>query len=273
MTDNNDALWAELDASAAIREFALQHPDIGDERELAAKYLRKMKARERQELLMLWVSAEIWAAWRSRQHKIEVDASKQKSEPTGPAVTEGVDWRQRLFDNPEGQRGLLNAQYRKQFKRWCGPERFQNWLSRLYDLAGDGSNRWWADAEHITADFHEDGVQAYYRERLMDDLFEMVFSHAERIRLDVTEELLGSSFALGDGVRVTWGNATVAEHRQRVDLLLKMSAGTVETAARHQAAIALLEAEDVPTLARLRSALLPAAAPNTTSSQSQGGAA
>lgn len=77
--------------------------------------------------------------------------------------------------------------------------------------------------------------------RLYRKLAELVKEHDDQIRLEVTTELLNSVFALGDGTRVTWGDATVEQHQQRIDLLTGMAAGTLETAARHHAAISMLE--------------------------------
>lgn len=73
------------------------------------------------------------------------------------------------------------------------------------------------------------------------------------IRLEVTEELLGSDFALGDGRRVTWAEATVADHEQRVAMLETSAVGTLETAARHRAAIEMLRRHGVKTLAEVNS--------------------
>jgi hypothetical protein len=57
----------------------------------------------------------------------------------------------------------------------------------------------------------------------------------------VTEELLGTEFALRDGRKVTWGEATRGEHMQRIALLQKNAAGNVDAAARHYQAVAMLD--------------------------------
>lgn len=61
--------------------------------------------------------------------------------------------------------------------------------------------------------------------------------YRQRVTLEVTEELLASRFALGDGRSVTWGSASVEDHNQRVALLMANASGNLETAARHQIAI------------------------------------
>jgi hypothetical protein len=75
--------------------------------------------------------------------------------------------------------------------------------------------------------------------------------YAAKVRLEVTAELLGTSFALGDGTSVTWGEATVDQHRQRVEMLSANAAGVVETAARHVAAVRMCEEAGVSCLAEL----------------------
>lgn len=62
------------------------------------------------------------------------------------------------------------------------------------------------------------------------------------------KEMAEAFFALGDGTRVRWGEATVAQHRQRIAMLEKMRAGLSETVARHEAAISEIEAAGVSCL-------------------------
>lgn len=66
--------------------------------------------------------------------------------------------------------------------------------------------------------------------------------------MEWTQELLDSPFALGDGRTVTWGDATVDDHRQRVAMLVKHATGTVQSAARHEKAIDELQAAGANTL-------------------------
>lgn len=65
---------------------------------------------------------------------------------------------------------------------------------------------------------------------------------AERRWLDITEKLLAKTFALGDGTRVSWGRATVQQHKRRVAMLNRMALGDVETATRHLMAVNRIEA-------------------------------
>lgn len=61
-------------------------------------------------------------------------------------------------------------------------------------------------------------------------------------RMEWTAELLDSTFALADGSRVTWGDATADQHRERVDMFRRNALANLEGAARHEQAIdALME--------------------------------
>jgi hypothetical protein len=65
-----------------------------------------------------------------------------------------------------------------------------------------------------------------------------------KIRFDVavewTKAILVTEFALRDGTRVTWGDATAEQHRARVSMLHEGIAANAETAARHDAALQAL---------------------------------
>jgi hypothetical protein len=62
----------------------------------------------------------------------------------------------------------------------------------------------------------------------------------ESVRLELTQQLLDSVFALGDGRRVTWGEATIVDHQQGVEMLTTKAIAIGENAAHHLAAIALI---------------------------------
>ena len=54
--------------------------------------------------------------------------------------------------------------------------------------------------------------------------------------LDLTDDLLTSEFALGDGRIASWGEASAEDHDFRVESLDKHISGVAETAARHSLA-------------------------------------
>lgn len=61
-------------------------------------------------------------------------------------------------------------------------------------------------------------------------------------------ELLSETFALGDGRRVRWGEATAQDHQDRIDFLTKQIRGTQQTIGRHAAAIELISTANVSCL-------------------------
>jgi len=61
-------------------------------------------------------------------------------------------------------------------------------------------------------------------------------------------ELLDRSFAIGRHLRVRWGEATVEQHQQRVEMLGKQVSGLEATINRHLQAIAVIEEEGVSCL-------------------------
>lgn len=67
------------------------------------------------------------------------------------------------------------------------------------------------------------------------ELAEVIDSRSDRKRL------LDASFALGDGRFVRWGEATVADHAARIDLLAAQRAGLDATIQRHREAIAAIQ--------------------------------
>lgn len=59
------------------------------------------------------------------------------------------------------------------------------------------------------------------------------------------------SFALGDGERVTWGEATIEQHERRIAMLKKQVKGTVRTIRRHEEAVRRLREAGAMCLAEL----------------------
>lgn len=87
-----------------------------------------------------------------------------------------------------------------------------------------------------------------YWAELLGSIQTALDQYAVRKHLEWTQDLLNTAFALGDGRRVAWGEATVEEHRQRVQLLQGNVEGNLQAAARHLVAIRDLEGAGVKTL-------------------------
>ena len=88
-------------------------------------------------------------------------------------------------------------------------------------------------------------------ESISQSVADLVEETAQRTRLELTSELLNSVFALGTGKRVTWADATVDDHKQRMSMLNKNSEATVTAAARHLLAVQMIEAAGVTSLGQL----------------------
>ncbi|HEX6873026.1 MAG TPA: hypothetical protein VF163_18160 [Micromonosporaceae bacterium] len=54
-------------------------------------------------------------------------------------------------------------------------------------------------------------------------------------------KLLATTFPLGAGIEVTWGEATRPQHEQRIKLLAEQRAGIDETVGRHRLALRLID--------------------------------
>lgn len=61
-------------------------------------------------------------------------------------------------------------------------------------------------------------------------------------------ELLAETFALGDGRRVRWGEATEEDHAARIEFLTRQIRGTQQTIGRHASAIDLLREHEAKCL-------------------------
>lgn len=70
--------------------------------------------------------------------------------------------------------------------------------------------------------------------------------------LAFTDDLLSTTFSTGDGRKVRWGDATVADHRKRVEWMQKHIGACEDDMALHEEAITLLQRSRVATLWELR---------------------
>lgn len=64
-------------------------------------------------------------------------------------------------------------------------------------------------------------------------------------------KLLAETFSLGDGTRVSWGDATADDHRKRIAMLDRIYTGIGATIGRHVEALELIEAANVHCLNEL----------------------
>lgn len=152
----------------------------------------------------------------------------------------------RFFEHERQTTRRLTAQeteigYTAIFRLWLGA-RFDDWYMRAVERIAAGGNpsdvalfrrRW--EPEFIAPAYLDDDLALCWQR-----LKESVAHCADEVRLEITTELLLTTFALGDGRRVTWGDATIEQHEQRVAVLLRGAQGTIETAGRHTEAIRMI---------------------------------
>lgn len=74
---------------------------------------------------------------------------------------------------------------------------------------------------------------------------------AQSLHREWTAAMLAGEFALPDGTRVSWADATVQQHGIRADQLESLAAGDLATAAIHRQAISDLRSAGVDRLADL----------------------
>lgn len=67
-------------------------------------------------------------------------------------------------------------------------------------------------------------------------------------------KLLDSAFPLGDGRWVTWGDATIADHEDRIVFLARQRDGVIATIGRHEDAISVIKEASVSCLREIEEA-------------------
>lgn len=108
-------------------------------------------------------------------------------------------------------------------------EKWYDWARTYQDDA------WIADRER-----REDELQSALAEveaRSYKRIEEAMRAFRDDLRLEWTQDLLAEQFALRDGTKVAWGEATVDQHQDRIDMFMSQAAAGIEGAARHQQAL------------------------------------
>lgn len=216
---------------ASIREHATLKPDMTGA-EIGIAMTARMTKAELRAFAAAYVESWVDSIRRAAVRQIEERAERPILEPGNPG------WMPRRPDQPWY---VGNCGDRTKFRRSMTPEAFDEWYRRMRVQAEAAGP---IQLEIFEEDWHPDGVHARRRERMAGRITSLVATMAAEIRLETTRELLESVFALGDGVEVTWGDATVEQHRQRIALLVGNATGNVEAAVRHEAAIQMIAAAD-----------------------------
>lgn len=239
-----------------LRAAVEENPDECAEK-LAHTAVSELPASKCRSLLTVYAQAEIKDLQRERARKVEQQARdsvrkrqekrQQKEQEKWQADDRAEALRQRdsafadLYANPHDLSYTLpdmNFYSCDNFRQWCinemGLEAFAAWREKR-DSATERRER----------DNPSPIAQAFEAaKKFVEDL-------STKIRFEITTELLDSHFATGDGSTVTWREANVSQHEQRIEMLTKMVAGTAETAAMHTRAITMIKESGAETLGQL----------------------
>lgn len=245
-----DAAESDIDAKEAAQKIvkSLRAAEI---RSFAQDYVRqaidgwrRIKARQVEE-------AAERAARRDEDLRRRVEDTKARSGDQIETLVTRYD-PSKKWDADRNNVTFLNGRQRKAARRHLGDD-FNNWLEIHRNRVHATGDR--ELIEFFESDWHPDGPQAYFAEKRAQSVMQLVKEVQEETRIHVTRELLETVFALGTGERVTWGAATIDQHRERVALLRTNILGNLETAARHEAAIQMIEQAGVKCLAQLAEAV------------------
>lgn len=230
----------------SIRAVAKANPDLSRE-DIGNRVTARLSKADLRTFAVEYVARWVDAIRRWEARKVEERCAPVQVQPTTVgAAPVAPEPRGNLPDRPWY---VGNAARRARFRKSMGEEEFAAWYARMQSLIGESGDE--DDLEMFAEDWWPGGVRARQRHVAAQALHRLIADMAEKVRLETTQELLATVFALGDGERVTWGEATREQHQQRIAMLVGNAAGNVETAARHQAAIRMIDDSGVKRLADL----------------------
>jgi hypothetical protein len=247
---------------------------------IAAKLVADADVEQVRRWAVLHLVDELWKIERTKQLVVERDASEPTPAPVsdyGPGVRS--QWRNRygtsiaskgagaskfanLFErvrddvtvafNIEGSTYgevvsddvvWLTSKQRSAFRRWMGSD-LSRWLDESSARFINESGRMIFLGEMMEPEEYRSLLRALRNQQTN----KLIADVRETTRLEVTADLLASLFAVGDGRRVTWAEATKDDHRQRIEMLSANITANAEAAARHQIAIQIITDAGVETL-------------------------
>jgi hypothetical protein len=128
---------------------------------------------------------------------------------------------------------------------------YQEWAARPENAAEVQANeqrqREYAAAEEKRSNEFADAREKRNRE-FWDEWNANFQKYKAELHVEWTNELLNSEFAVGDGTIVRWGDATREQHLARIAMHKRNAMAGLEGVARHQQAIAELDATGAVTL-------------------------
>lgn len=186
-------------------EFDKEYPREKASR-LARRAVKSLTASDREEILTGLLASEIEAIRRQRSREIE----------------------RRAWEIASAEQVTVVERERREYKREVAKESkaFREAMKRRDDEAAELFR---TDPEAHRRKYTLGGIIEAWEEKI-----------AERAKMELTAELLTAVFATGDGRRVTWGEATLEDHRKRIELLARGVKGSVETIRLHEYAASIL---------------------------------
>lgn len=230
------------DIHFSMTAFSRRHHTL-DSKELAEKALEKMSTLQKNQLLLSLIKREFDSIRRGQARGVETSSSSS------------------YFLEMQQEKREKKRFYQQRTKERYEIERESPWTA----MFGKACDEWEAllpQQRKLILQKQEPGYLKYledkaytkdylvpnYASYTVDKAFKDFEAHVRtEITLNLTEELLGSSFSGANG-SVTWGDATVTDHAARVDFLLTQAGSTVETAKLHKVAIKMLTDKHVSRL-------------------------
>lgn len=105
-------------------------------------------------------------------------------------------------------------------------------------------------AKRYRAEIYES--EARINRRMMGKVAASIEALKKDLKVQWTSDLLAQRITMPDGTSTTWGDASVAQHRERLEMFKANAVANIEGAARHQQAIEDLEAVGAACLANLQ---------------------
>lgn len=247
----------ELTVGLLAARFDDEYPDAAPEW-VAARAVRNIRASERTTLLAALLTERIEARRRARSREVERQAalsSQWAENERRSQATQAEYLLQHAANCQIIHRGYGNGYYAAvacdERKRKASPEGLAasaEWKRRREETRQRRLDE--AAREELRLRDPEEYDRLYPSPWVM--LTRAMEDYRDRVRLDLTIELLGSQFALGDGRTTTWGRASIEDHEQRIAVLMQGIEGSGRTIVLHEKAIELLEARSAACLNDVR---------------------
>jgi len=217
-----------------------EYPD-SEARWVAERAARSIRAPQRMQLLVDLLADEIDGRRRARARVIERNALL-----TAAADQQRAEWTAAREENERlwQAQPWLAPRNTRHYRRWAAtPEGQQREERRLQEQAAR------EERDRLARD---NPVEYERRYGLASTLNRIVDEVRNEAKLELTAELLGSTFALGNGRVTTWGAASIADHETRLAMLTRQIEGNALTATLHEKAIELIREHEASCLNEVR---------------------